>query len=115
MADPIGDRTGQQLGNYRLLRLLGRGGFAEVYLGQHLYLNSQAALKFLQIALNDEDIEHFAKEARTLASLTHPNIITVFDSALDTGTPYLVLELAADATLHKHHTPSQCLPVTPTI
>src|SRR5258707_1059746 len=37
------DRTGQQFGNYRLLRLLGKGGFAEVYLGQHLRLPSQQA------------------------------------------------------------------------
>ncbi len=44
MADRVG-REGQQLGNYRLLRLLGRGGFAEVYLGQHIHLNSHAAVK----------------------------------------------------------------------
>ena len=88
MADPIGDRIGQQLGNYRLLRLLGRGGFAEVYLGQHIYLNSQAALKILQVVLNEEDIEHFAKEARTLASLTHPHIIRVLDFAVENGTPF---------------------------
>src|SRR5260370_106463 len=103
MADPIGDRTGQQLGNYRLLRLLGRGGFAEVYLGQHIYLNSQAALKVLQIALNDEDIEHFAKEARTLASLTHPHIVRVLDFAVENGTPFLVMEYAASGTLRHRH------------
>ena len=39
------DRTGQQLGNYRLLRLLGRGGFATVYLGEHIHLNTLAAIK----------------------------------------------------------------------
>jgi len=42
------DRVGQRLGNYRLIRLLGRGGFAEVYLGQHIRLNMQAAIKVLQ-------------------------------------------------------------------
>ena len=43
------DRVGQQLGNYRLLRLLGQGGFADVYLGEHMYLRTQAAIKVLQI------------------------------------------------------------------
>src|SRR5712691_6062763 len=63
MADRAGDRAGQQLGNYRLLRLLGRGGFAEVYLGEHVYLKSLAALKVLQASLNDEDMQGFVKEA----------------------------------------------------
>src|SRR5713226_6912347 len=111
MADPIGDRTGQQLGNYRLLRLLGRGGFAEVYLGQHIYLNSQAALKVLQIVLNDEDIEHFAKEARTLASLTHPHIVRVLDFAVENGTPFLVMEYAANGTLRQLHPQGTRLPL----
>ncbi len=111
MADPIGDRIGQQLGNYRLLRLLGRGGFAEVYLGQHIYLNSQAALKILQVVLNEEDIEHFAKEARTLASLTHPHIIRVLDFAVENGTPFLVMEYAANGTLRQLHPQGTRLPL----
>ena len=97
------DREGQQLGNYRLLRLLGRGGFAEVYLGQHVYLNSQVALKVLHIVLNDEDIEAFAKEARTLASLTHPHIVRVLDFAVEDGTPFLVMEYATNGTLRQRH------------
>lgn len=39
------DRTGQQLGNYRLIKLLGTGGFADVYLGEHILLKSHAAIK----------------------------------------------------------------------
>ena len=99
----MANREGQQLGNYRLLRLLGRGGFAEVYLGEHVYLKSQAALKVLQLALNDEDIERFAKEARILASLTHPHIIRVLDFAVEHGTPFLVMEYAAEGTLRQRH------------
>ncbi len=106
----MADRTGHQLGNYRLLRLLGRGGFAEVYLGQHIYLNNQAALKVLQIVLNDADIEHFAKEARTLASLTHPHIVRVLDFAVENGTPFLVMEYAANGTLRQRHPREKPLP-----
>ena len=61
------NRVGQQLGNYRLLRLLGRGGFAEVYLGEHVYLKRRAAIKVLHTLLEEEDIEPFLAEAQLLA------------------------------------------------
>lgn len=62
----MADRTGQQLGNYRILSSVGRGGFAEVYLGEHIYLKTQVAIKILQSKVtNDEDLEGFLKEART--------------------------------------------------
>ena len=48
----MADRVGTQLGNYRLTRLLGQGGFAEVYLGEHIYLKSRAALKVLHTQLS---------------------------------------------------------------
>ncbi len=43
----MSDRIGQQLANYRLISLLGQGGFADVYLGEHIYLNTLAAIKVL--------------------------------------------------------------------
>ena len=60
MAD---NRSGQQLGNYRLIRLLGQGGFADVYLGDHIYLKTQAAIKILQIRLAGDDMQGFLNEA----------------------------------------------------
>jgi len=67
------DRVGQQLGNYRLVRLLGRGGFAEVYLGEHVRLGTSAAIKVLYTRLaNRSEVESFQKEAHTIASLEHP-------------------------------------------
>ncbi len=45
------NREGQRLGNYRLIRWLGKGAFAEVYLGEHLYLKNYAAIKILLAAL----------------------------------------------------------------
>jgi eukaryotic-like serine/threonine-protein kinase len=56
MADR-GSQVGQLLGNYRLVKLLGQGGFAEVYLGEHIHLNTQAAVKLLYARLASEDVE----------------------------------------------------------
>src|SRR5215469_8725012 len=80
------DRAGQQLGNYRLLRLLGHGGWAFVYLGEHIYLQSQAALKLLHSRLSEEEAACFVTEARTLARLIHPYIVRVLDFAVHEGT-----------------------------
>lgn len=50
---------GQQIGNYRLTRLPGRGGFAYVYLGEHIYLKTQAAIKVLQMQLGSDERDNF--------------------------------------------------------
>ena len=49
----MADRLGQQCGNYRLVSLLGQGGYAEVYLGQHVRFKQQAAIKVLHAHLSD--------------------------------------------------------------
>ena len=110
----MADRVGQQLGNYRLIRLLGRGGFAEVYLGEHIYLKTQAAIKILQMRLASEDIEGFLNEARTIAGLKHPHIIRVLDFGIDAGTPFLVMDYAPHGTLRQRHPKGVPLPL-PTI
>ena len=69
----MADRLGQQLGNYRLVSLLGQGGYAEVYLGQHVQFNQQAAIKVLHAHLKSSvEAEHFQQEAETIATLAHP-------------------------------------------
>ena len=73
------DKVGQRLGNYRIIRLLGEGGFAKVYLGEHIFLSTQAAIKVLDTALTSENIEWFLTEARTIARLVHPIIVRVLD------------------------------------
>jgi len=97
------DRVGQQLGNYRLLRLLGQGGFAEVYLGEHVYLETQAAIKVLHTRLAHEDTESFRIEARTIARLEHPHIVRVLDFGVEGRTPFLVMSYATGGTLRQHH------------
>ena len=73
----MADRIGQQLGNYRLVSLLGQGGYAEVYLGQHLRFNQQAAIKVLHAHLTQAEAEHFQQEAETIATLAHPSRLQV--------------------------------------
>ena len=97
----MGDRVGQQLGNYRLLRLLGRGGFADVYLGKHLHLNTLAAIKVLQVRLIGKHLEQFRTEARAIASLTHPHIVRVLDFDVESGVPFLVMDYAPNGTLRQ--------------
>ena len=58
-----GGREGQQLGNYKLIHLLGTGGFADVYLGEHVHLNTLAAIKVLRTQLVADDITNFRNEA----------------------------------------------------
>ncbi len=84
----MADRTGQQFGNYRLVTLLGQGGYAEVYLGQHLRLNQQAAIKVLHAHLTETEAEHFQQEAQTIATLTHPGIVRVFDYDVQEACPF---------------------------
>jgi len=91
------DHIGEQLGNYRLLRLVGQGGFAAVYLGEHVYLKSQAALKVLHTRLGEEAAAHFVREAQLLARLSHPHIVRVLDFAVQEGLPFLVMEYAPGA------------------
>ena len=95
-------RIGQQLGNYRLTRLLGRGSFADVYLGEHIHLNTQAAIKVLDMRLTNDDMGDFLKEARTIARLKHPSIIQVLEFGVENNTPFLVMDYAPNGTLRSH-------------
>ncbi len=101
----MNDRVGQHLGNYRLLYRLGSGGFAEVYLGEHIYLKRQAAIKVLPMRLTNDEMESFSNEARTIAALKHPNIISVLDFGIQdsTSTPYLVMDFAPNGTLRQRY------------
>jgi eukaryotic-like serine/threonine-protein kinase len=95
-------RIGQQLGNYRLVHLLGRGSFADVYLGEHIHLNTQEAIKVLDMRLTNDDMEDFLKEARTIAHLKHPSIIQIFEFGVENNTPFLVMDYAPNGTLRSH-------------
>lgn len=107
----MADYIGQQFGNYRFIRLLGRGGFAEVYLGQHITLNMQAAIKLLHTQLTSNDVERFRNEACTLASLIHPNIVRILDFDVKDYCPFIVMDYAPKGTLRQCHSKGAQLPI----
>lgn len=111
----MADRAGQQLGNYRLLHLLGRGGFADVYLGEHIHLDTLAAIKVLDARLSSEGVEQFRDEARIIARLDHPNIVRVLDFGVVDAVPYLVMTYAPNGSLRQQHPPGTRLPLATVI
>ena len=98
----MNDYSGQQIGSYRLIRRLGFGGFASVYLGQHVRISTQqAAIKLLHIL--DVDTKKFQQEAETTAALVHPHIIRLFDYDFHDQMPFLVMDYASGGSLRSRH------------
>ncbi len=105
------NRVNQELGNYRLVKLLGRGGYSEVYLAENVHLGLQTAIKVLKARdLDDLEQEKFRSEAKLVTTLKHPRIIKVLDYGIemdkrnDGSTPYIVMEYAPLGTLrHLYH------------
>ena len=104
------DRIGQQLANYRLTQMIGQGGFADVYLGEHVYLNTLAAIKVLQMRLTEDDKRNFLEEARTIAHLKHPSIVRILEYDVVESIPFLVMEYAPNGTLRQLHPKGTILP-----
>lgn len=90
-------------GRYRLERVLGQGGMALVYLATDLTLNRPVAVKLLreQFAADPSFVERFQREARAAATLSHPNIVAVYDLGMDNGTRFIVMEYVQGETLHE--------------
>jgi serine/threonine protein kinase len=76
---PSTNLAGQCLGHYRLIQQLGQGGFAEVYLAEHIHLKTQIAVKVLLTHPTEEAVETFCREAQTIAHLRHSSIVHVHD------------------------------------
>jgi serine/threonine-protein kinase len=86
--------TVQEIGPYRIERVIGEGGMGVVFLAERIDLGSHAAIKILRDAwLSPARRQRFATEQRTLASLNHPSIARLYDAgALSDGTPWIVME-----------------------
>ncbi|MFJ7274907.1 protein kinase [Kitasatospora sp. NPDC098663] len=82
-------------GRYELVEILGVGGMATVWRGLDHVLGRQVAVKVLNGGLADDPrfAERFSREAQHAAMLVHPRIVMVFDSGVDQGTPFIVMEL----------------------
>ncbi|MBW3664761.1 MAG: Stk1 family PASTA domain-containing Ser/Thr kinase [Actinobacteria bacterium] len=95
-------RIGQVLaGRYRLEDLIGRGGMAEVREAQDEVLDRAVAVKMLlpRFAQDEGFIERFRREAQASASLSHPNIVAVYDTGEQDGLPFIVMELVRGRSL----------------
>src|SRR5690349_22826710 len=93
-------QTGCRLGRYQLISLRGAGGMGEVFEAEDTALGRRVAIKVLPaVGLEAGSVEQFAVEARAIARLSHPNILTIHDFAMDDGTPFAVMELLDGRTL----------------
>jgi serine/threonine protein kinase/Tol biopolymer transport system component len=100
-SNPLMMNAGTQLGPYRVESLIGAGGMGEVYLGVDTRLDRQVAIKILSGTLaSDASLrERFEREARTISSLSHSNICTLFDLGRHQDSDYLVMEYLQGETL----------------
>jgi serine/threonine protein kinase len=98
------DRSGQQLDNYRLLKLLGRGSFGEVYLAEHVVRKTQVAIKIFHIDSNQVNQPDMLEEISNLVRLNgHPNIIRIAGFSVKPPAPFIVMDYAPNGTLAGRH------------
>ena len=97
-------QAGHLFGNYRIVRLLGEGGFGEVYLAENPLIQRRAAVKVLHKSLAEDSVSvrRFLNEARAASAIRHGNIIEVFDAGVTPdGAPYILMEFLEGVSLHK--------------
>ena len=94
-------QPGQMLSSYRLVRRIGAGGMGEVWKAVDTKLDREVALKVLssQATDTDERLKRFEREAKAVAALNHPNIVTLFSVEEADGVPFITVELIEGKTL----------------
>ncbi|NQV23086.1 MAG: VCBS repeat-containing protein [Rhodopirellula sp.] len=109
----------QCVGRYEIQRLLGRGGMGQVFLAYDRDLDRQVALKMPDFErLQDrrpEAVERFLREARSMASLQHPNLCPIYDVGEDNGRPFLTMAYIDGPDLARKMIPDEPLPVEETL
>ncbi|MBI3416602.1 MAG: serine/threonine-protein kinase [Verrucomicrobia bacterium] len=93
--------TGRNIAQFEILATIGAGGMGEVFRARDTRLNRDVAVKVLpgDFAADADRLRRFEQEARTLAALNHPNVLTIHDAGVHEGAPYLVSELLEGRTL----------------
>jgi serine/threonine protein kinase len=105
-------REGLQVSNYQLSRLLEKGEFTEVYLGEHIHLKRPAVVRVLLQHLSDEDLAQYIQEISRLMRLVHPNIVRILDAPVLDGMPLLIMEYVSGASLRQLYPHSTRLPLS---
>ena len=102
--DSNGLAAGAQIGNYRIKKLLGKGGMGEVYLAEDLRLKRDVALKVLPAKLNENQtyLSRFHREAQSAASLHHSNICVIHDIGETNGRNYIAMEYIEGVSLQQY-------------
>lgn len=96
-------KADSKLGPYEIVGLLGAGGMGEVYRARDRRLGRDVAVKMLlsSVAADSERLRRFEQEARAVALLNHPGILQIYDTGIQDGMPYLVMELLEGETLRE--------------
>jgi serine/threonine protein kinase len=95
--------SGYQLGRYKIISLLGRGGMGEVYLAEDTKLERTVALKVLpeDVAHNNQRLSRFAREARAASSLNHPNVAHIYEIEVTESPRFIAMEYIKGETLRQ--------------
>jgi WD40 repeat protein/tetratricopeptide (TPR) repeat protein len=101
LSGPV-DRS-ERIGPYRVTRELGRGGMGVVYLATHAHLRREAAVKLIRagVAARPDEVVRFRREAETVAAVSHPNVVAVYEIGEQDGVPWLALEYVPGGSLRE--------------
>lgn len=107
-------RRGQIISErYQIIRLLGSGGMANVYLAEDLILNREVAIKFLRLDLDDQTdaAKRFEREAKSVSELNHPNIVSIYDVGTGSSGDFIVMEYVRGIDLKQYIRQNQPMPL----